>query len=137
MKTIAFKLIATLFVAAISLGFTSCGDDDESGNGNKTDINTDAKDGTVSLIGTWSLEFGPNDYCILTFYKNGTVKYQEYDDGEWEEENIYNYTYIDGILSLTYSDGDERETIEVISLSETKLVLKDWPDGGVNTFVKQ
>lgn len=29
MKTKTFKLIATLFVAAISLGFTSCGDDDE------------------------------------------------------------------------------------------------------------
>ena len=35
MKTNAFKLMAALFVAALSLGFTACGgdDDDDSGNG--------------------------------------------------------------------------------------------------------
>ena len=51
MKTIAFKLIATLFVAAISLGFTSCGDDDESGTGNKTDETADVieKDGVLQV----------------------------------------------------------------------------------------
>ena len=38
MKTIAFKLIATLFVAAISLGFTSCGPDDESGKTADSDL---------------------------------------------------------------------------------------------------
>lgn len=126
MKKDLLNWMTILMVAIVSVGFLSCGDDDD-----------DEKGGTVSLVGTWSLNFGPNDYCLLTFNQNGTVKYQEYDDGEWEEEDTYNYTYIDGILRLTYSNGSERETIEVISLSETKLVLKDWPDGGVNTFVRQ
>ena len=126
MKKYLLNWMTILMVAIVSVGFVSCGDDDD-----------DEKGGTVSLVGTWSLNFGTNDYCLLTFYQNGTVKYQEYDDGEWEEEDTYNYTYSNGILRLTYSNGRERETIEVISLSETKLVLKDWPDVGVNTFVKQ
>ncbi len=124
-KNILNKM-AILMVSFLSVCFVSCGDDDD-----------DEKGGTVSLVGTWSLNFGPNDYCLLTFYQNGTVRCQEYDNGGWEEEDTYNYTYIDGILHLTSSNGRERETIEVISLSETRLVLKDWPDGGVNTFIKQ
>lgn len=127
MKKNLLNWMTILMVAIVSIGFVSCGNDDDD----------DKKGGTVSLVGTWSLNFGPDDYCLLTFYQNGTVKYQEYDDGQWEEEDTYNYTYNNSILHLTYSDGRERETIEVISLSETKLVLKDWPDGGVNTFIKQ
>ena len=68
---------------------------------------------------------------------DGTVRYQEYDHGEWEEDEVYHYTYSKGILLITYENGQEREKIEVISLSKDKLVLKDWPDGGVNTFIRQ
>ena len=135
MKRNLLSWMTILMVAIVSVGFVSCGDDD-----NKSDDERNTPTGqlgTVSLVGTWQLHFGPNDYCILTFYQNGTVKYQEYDDGEWEEEETLNYTYKNAILRLTYSDGSERETIEVISLSETKLVLKDWPDEGVNTFLRQ
>ena len=126
MKKIFLNLLTILMVVIMSVGFVSCSKDDD---GKKED--------EVSLLGTWSLKFGPNDYCLLTFYQNGTVKYQEYDAGEWEEEDIYSYTYSNGILRLTNENGKERETVEVISLSATKLVLKDWPDVGVNTFVKQ
>ena len=126
MKKILLNWMTIMMFAIVSIGFVSCGNDDDD----------DKKGGTVSLVGTWSLNFGPDDYCLLTFYQNGTVKYQEYDHGQWEEDDTYNYTYNNSILSLTYSDGRKRETIEVISLSETKLVLKDWPDGGVNTFIK-
>lgn len=126
MKKNLFNWLTILMVAIVSVGFVSCGDDDD-----------DEEGGPVSLVGTWSLNFGTEDYCLLSFYTNGTVKYQEYDDGEWEEESIYSYTYSNGILHLTYSNGKTREIIEVISISKTKLVLKDWPDGGVNTFIKQ
>ena len=123
MKKNLISWMTILMVAIVSAGITSCGDDDDKNE--------------VSLVGTWSLNYDTDDYCLLTFYQNGTVKYQEYDNGEWEQEDIYRYTYANGILRLTYQNGNERETIEVISLSATKLVLKDWPDGGVNTFVKQ
>lgn len=131
MKKNLLNWMTIMMVAIVSVGFVSCDDDDE-----------DEKGGTVSIVGTWSLNFGISDYgtndcCLLTFYQNGTVKYQEYDNGEWEKEDTYNYTYSNGILCFIYSNGEERETIEVISLTETKLVLKDWPDGGVNTFIRQ
>lgn len=115
-----------IMTAIVNISFVSCSDDED-----------DKKENEVSLVGTWSLNFGTDDYCLLTFYQNGTVRYQEYDDGEWEKDDVYRYTYSNGILRITYENGEERETIEVISLSATKLVLKDWPDGGVNTFVKQ
>lgn len=118
--------LAILMVAIVSVGIVSCGGDDD-----------DKREPEVSIIGTWSLNFGKNDYSLLTFFQNGTVKYQEYDNGEWEEDETYRYSFSNGILVFTYSNGSERETIEVISLSATKLVLKDWPDGGVNTFIRQ
>ena len=125
MKKNLLSWMTILMVAIVSVGSVSCNDDDE-----KTE-------NEVSIVGTWSLNFGPDDYCLLTFYPSGMVKYQEYDNGEWDADDIYHYTYSNGILYLTYEDGSERETIEVISLSETKLVLKDWPDSGVNIFIKQ
>ena len=47
MKTNAFKLMAALFVAALSLGFTSCGDDDDN-DGGKTGGSGSAPSGTVT-----------------------------------------------------------------------------------------
>ena len=47
MKTNAFKLMAALFVAALSLGFTSCGDDDDS-DGGKTGGSGSDPSGTVT-----------------------------------------------------------------------------------------
>lgn len=127
MKKELINWMAILIVAFVSVGFVSCGSDDPD----------EKKEDSVTLIGTWSMNFGKNDYCLLTFYQNGTVKYQEYDNGEWEEDETYRYTYNNGILIFLYNNGNERESIEVISLSSTKLVLKDWPDGGVNTFIRQ
>ena len=123
-KSIFFSVLAMMMVTMLSVGLASCGDDSES-------------DDDVTLIGTWSLNFNKDSYCLLTFYQNGTVKYQEYDHGEWKEDEVYHYTYSKGILLITYENGQEREKIEVISLSKDKLVLKDWPDGGVNTFIRQ
>lgn len=47
MKTNAFKLMAALFVAALSLGFTSCGDDDDN-DGGKTGGSGSAPSGTIT-----------------------------------------------------------------------------------------
>ena len=126
MKKYLLNWMTILMVAIVSVSFVSCGDDNE-------------KDGNdeVTILGTWALNFGTDDYCLLTFYPDGTVKYQEYDNGEWDADDTYRYTYSDGILRFIYKNSKIREEIEVISLSATKLVLKDWPDGGVNTFIRQ
>ena len=114
-----------LMVAIMSVGFMSCSKDDDV-----------KKEDTASLVGTWRYDFS-SGYDLLTFDQNGTVRVQEYDNGEWEMDKVYRYTYSNGILRWMYEDGEVRETIEVISLSDTKLVLKDWPDDGEYTFVKQ
>lgn len=90
-----------------------------------------------SLVGTWKYTFS-SGFVLLTFSKNGTVLYQEYDHGKWEEEGeTMTYTYNYSILSF-YSYGKTKpETATVVSLTSTKLVLKDWPDGGNCTFYKQ
>ena len=128
MKKYLFGWMSIAMMAFTCVGFASCGDDDD-------DTRKTIDDNV--LIGTWVLNFGEEDYCLLTFSENGKVRYREYDNGKWEEDETYNYTYSNNILRMTYSNGEERETIEVISLSKTTLVLKDWPDGGVNTFVRQ
>ena len=119
--------LTILMVTIMSVGFMSCGGGDD-------DVK---KESEVSLVGTWLLNLSSDSYVLLTFSQSGTVRIQEYDSGEWEEDEVYPYTFSNGILRITNENGKKRETIEVISLSDTKLVLKDWPDGGMFTFVKQ
>ena len=115
-------MLAMMMVAAVSVCFMSCRGDDDS---------------ETSIIGTWKYTFG-DGYVLLTFNSDGTVLYQEYDNGKWEEEGeTMTYTYNKGILSF-YSYGKTKpETATVVSLTSTKLVLKDWPDKGNCTFMKQ
>ena len=127
MKRKCISWMTILMVAIMSVGFMSCGGGDD-------DVK---KESEVSLVGTWLLNLDSDCYLLLTFSQSGTVRIQEYDSGEWEEDEVYHYTFSNGILRITNENGKERETIEVISLSDTKLVLKDWPDGGMFTFVKQ
>jgi hypothetical protein len=130
MKRNTINWMTILMVAIMSVGFMSCGGGDD-------DVK---KESEAPLVGTWRLDFSTG-YILLSFSQEGTVRYQEYDKGEWESDKVYHYTYNGNYLILTYyseSRKTERtETIEVISLSATELILKDWPDEGVNTFIKQ
>lgn len=114
-------LLAILMVTIVSVGFVSCGDDDE--------------EDEITIVGTWRYDFG-SGYVLLTFNQNGTARYQEYDHGRWESDESANYVYSNGSLFVTGRNG-ERVTIEVISLTQTTLILKDFPDGGANTFFRQ
>lgn len=65
MKTNLFKLMATLFVAALSFGFTSCGgDDDDSGNGGGTSSDPE---GTITVNMR-------NDYNDYTWFQGGSLE---------------------------------------------------------------
>lgn len=68
MKTKAFKMMATLFVAALSLGFSSCGGDDDTGDNPVSTKNP--------FIGTWHRYFTniyvKDKYSVRwTFEKDG------------------------------------------------------------------
>ena len=105
-------------------------------DGNCTFTKGKATQPTPSLVGTWKYTFS-SGYVLLTFSKNGTGLYQEYDHGRWEEEGEnFTWTYSGNIL--TFKNGSyDTETARVVSLTSTKLVLKDWPDSGNCTFYKQ
>ena len=92
----------------------------------------------VSLLaGTWRWDFGTNSYILLTFSQEGTVRYQEYDGGRWQTDEVYSFTYSNNSLRLTGSDGKVKGNIVILSLTATTLQLKDWPDGSGSTFTKQ
>lgn len=114
-------LLAVLMVTIVSVSFVSCGDDDDEDD--------------ITIVGTWKYDFS-SGYGLLTFNQNGTARYQEYDKGSWQIDESATYIYSNGSLVVTGYNG-ERVTIEVISLTKTTLILKDWPDGGANTFVRQ
>ena len=110
----------------------SCSKDEKTNN--NADNNTE-----ISIIGQWLLEYdGQNLYCLLTFREDGIVRYQEYDHGVWEKDETYRYTFSNNLMIWTYLDNnyDVRESMEVISLTKDFLIFKDWPDGGVNKFVR-
>ncbi|MDY6298342.1 MAG: DUF5036 family protein [Alloprevotella sp.] len=58
MKTNAFKLMAALFVAALSLGFTSCGDDDDNDGGSARTVTANIRNDNSSLYMNWEDEEG-------------------------------------------------------------------------------
>lgn len=78
MKTKTFKLITTLFVAALSLGFTSCGDDDEDAvtTGNIVGLVTDYANANTPVAG-----------ATVTLVQQGIVKTTG-SDGRFEFSNL-------------------------------------------------
>ena len=102
------------------------------GNGGEEPTDVDSL-----LVGVWKMYFGTNDYVLLTFSQDGKVRYQEYDSGFWQHDESYSFIYSNGTLKIIDNIGNEKGTIEVISLSSTTLELRNWPDRGVNTFTKQ
>jgi len=105
--------------------FSACGGDDDNGGGSSTS----------ALVGTWRMDFGTSSYSLLIVNQNGTGQYKEFDKGSWEHDFSFTYTYSDGVI---YANGNGKTLkIEVLSVSNTMLVLNDFPDKGANTFIKQ
>lgn len=92
----------------------------------------------VSLVGTWKCFFTSNSYVILTFYKDGTGVYKEFENGRLSDMDEYIYTREGNIL--TFHDVERYDKTEygiIVSLTADKLVLKDFPDSGNFTFYRQ
>ena len=121
--TKTFTLISC-FIALFSCA--SCTKDNTS-NQNTSD--------EVTIIGSWKYSFS-SGYVILTFDNDGYMRYYEYDHGAVESDKYYQYTYDNNILTLK-REGHSDKVIEVETLSREKLVLRDWPDGGLCVFVRQ
>ena len=127
MKKNIFAWIIILTV--ISLGTLGCSNSKSSDDETEQ---TNSKKQSVSIVGTWKYNFS-SGYVLLTFDKNNQGRYQEWDHNEWQSDESFSYNYSNNMLQWSLEDGD----IEIISLSNGKLILKDWPDGGANTFIRQ
>lgn len=116
MKKVLLNWMTILMVAIVSVGFVSCGNDED-----------DGKTVEVSIVGTWRHDFGSNGgYTIKQFNKDNTGYSQEYDpnDGGLRRKHEFTYQY-DASTKRIYrrdSDGDQ-ETYEVRELTSTTLVL--------------
>ena len=125
MKNITKTL--TLFGCLVTLfAFNSCTKDDTS--------NTNTSD-EVTIIGSWKYSF-TSGYVILTFDNDGYMRYYEYEHGAVGSDKYYQYVYSNNLLTLK-REGSSDKNIVVETLSKEKLVLRDWPDGGLCVFVKQ
>ena len=66
-----WNLLAIMMVAMLSVGFTSCGDDDDEGGS----VNSD-------LVGTWTKQYDRLGVIGLKLTSNGEAYYNEWSTGE-------------------------------------------------------
>ncbi|MBR1652297.1 MAG: hypothetical protein IJ692_02775 [Alloprevotella sp.] len=149
MKTKLFKLMATMFVAVLSLGFTSCGDDEDENNPQRPDEEEVDPRQTeeATIVGSWKWNFDIDGYEIVTFYANGTGQTYEWDDSD-ESIKRFLYSFDKDHMRLTITvieeedasgrrvyEERETETYTVIEFSQERLIILDWGDEGFSTLV--
>lgn len=125
MKKNLLNWMTILMVAIVSVGFVSCGDDD--------DVD-EKKIDEVTIIGTWRCDYS-DGYELLTFNSNGKGTYSEYYyEGKKEildEIEAFDYIFNESTMTLRILAGDEVEIWKVESLTSTQMII----DGDV--YVKQ
>ena len=141
MKKYFLMLLPVLFLAAVSVGFTSCGDDEEvnlpSESANRDNPeqshHNDTPDQPNSLlVGTWKYTFSSGSgYQVLQFNSDGVVYSQEYDenDGGWHKKHTYSYRYDESQKKLYLTKSESVREYEVRELSTTTLTLYDIQEG--------
>ena len=113
-KKYLWSLLTFMMVAMLSIGFASCGSDDDNEESNGTDAIT-----SKSLIGKWRIIEGPSSSFVGVIYTYNS-------DGTWEcSESIYavytNWEISGGKLIMTRDDG-RKETYSAY-ISENRLYL--------------
>lgn len=90
---------------------------------------------TSSIVGTWKHTF-EDGYDLLTFYKDGTGVYSQYENGKWDDDpQPFTYTYSANVIRFFFKyDGEE--AVRVKSLTSTNLILEGW-DKETAIFIKQ
>ena len=117
MKTI--KLLATTLLVALSMGFSSCGDEIT------TEVIQQEPDNTLELlIGSW-VGTGEAEGEILTFNSDNTFKEE---DGEYVDSGTFEY-FPYRYMFITYFQtnwGSEDNIIyTVVKVTEDELILND------------
>lgn len=136
MRKSIFNLMALLMAAIVSIGFVSCGSDDDD---NDKDTSPSTSSNQTLLIGTWRHDFGTNGgYNIKQFNSDNTGYSQEYDpnDGGLRRKHDFTYQY-DKNTNRIYtreSDGDQG-VYEVRELTQNTLILYNTNESGSKALV--
>ena len=93
MKKYLLNWMTILMVAIVSVGFVSCGDDDD-----------DEKSGTPSLVGTWVCDFDPATDYIVCFKADGTG-YSYFTEDGLDENDYFSYKVRGDQITLYYHDS--------------------------------
>lgn len=126
MKKNFWSLLAFALVAMLSVSLSSCSNDDGIDEG-------------VSIIGEWIHEDGVREGDALFFTGSstqGNVTFTEYDDDDYPEvrHSTFTFDHQTGILKMpgfTYRD------VKVITLKDTKLKLRHFPDDDDDTTFRR
>lgn len=109
-----FWALGSVLVVLFALTFSSCSDDDDKGDKDKSDAS--------SLVGTW--RFNDDGVYYITFNDDGTGLYEDdYEDGTF----YYTYSEKTSLLILNFDD-DDQGVLRVVSVTSTTLVLQDMED---------
>lgn len=109
-----FWALGSVLVVLFALTFSSCSDDDDKGDKDKSDAS--------SLVGTW--RFNDDGVYYITFNDDGTGRYEDdYEDGTF----YYTYSEKTSLLILNFDD-DDQGVLRVVSVTSTTLVLQDMED---------
>ena len=112
--------MAIIVVATLSVGFVSCGDDDDE----------------VSIVGTWRYD-DSEGYDLFVFKSDGSGIYEEYEyvGNKAVKDGSEKFTYVfnagTGVLKVVWEDNDV-ETFKIVFSSSNKFVID-----GKDVFVKQ
>lgn len=116
MKRFRYFLFVALAAVVTGLYLVSCGDDndDENGGGNSA---------TSQLVGTWQTVEDDGDVRYYMFCANG-VAYDFSEDGSYGlEVDKQTYVYNEQSGKIIFVDGDDSWVDQVLSISDTKLVI--------------
>ena len=125
-KKSLWSLPTILMVAMLSIGFVSCGDDED-------DDIIDSGITSNSLIGTWSRNYttadGINATEVYTFSKNGSGTYKNA-----YQTATFTYVAVSGYISVKIRYNDSSNTIEDVwsySISGRTIIING------NQYTKQ
>lgn len=118
-KKFFMSILAIIMVAVLSVGFTSCGDDDD-------EVNAEA------LLGVWRNTYDNGGYWQYTFHANN--KFDAVETGYGQPYYMGGTYNVNGNkLTLTFSQGDGGTYTYTFKIKETELMLID-EDGDVEVF---
>lgn len=110
MKT--FRLLTTLLVVVLCIGFNSCSKDD------------DGDDSIVSIVGNWA-EKPSDEQFFISFNADGTGSWYCIYEGTKEESLEFTYILNEKTMLLTTIDEEGTKESTTIQLSETILIAGD------------